>query len=95
MMEDLQIVVSVIKTTGEMGLKTFEVKVGLKTVGTVYLIPSNNTAYSDLLPEDRDGTRWAWESASGPCSLDGVSGTRTSGSRMEAVYALLGREEAA
>ena len=106
-MSELQIVVSVLKTTVAITPKAFEVKMGLKTVGIVYLIPRTEdedfaSTFADLDAVDRDGTRWTWDSAQGRCSLDGVGDsldgvgdTLTFGGRMEAVYALLGWVEKA
>jgi len=85
-MENLQIVVSVMKTTSEASRKAFEVKVGLNTVGTVYLIPSG-WPYEDM-PEHHD--RWVFEGDI--CSLDEELSTSYD-SRMEAVYALLSATE--
>lgn len=95
-MNELQIVVSVVKTTSKMSPKAFWVKNGLKTVGVVYLIPARLTAYSHLYDDieraHQDGTCWIWEHGENS-SMDLSDFGESYDSRMKAVFALLGAVE--
>lgn len=84
-MKEVQFVVSLVENRGNrVSRSAFTVKVGLREVGQVYLIPSG-WPYKDT-PEHHG--RWVFEGDI--CSLDEEL-NRSYDTRMEAVFAMLSR----